>query len=141
MALLQGCANKSRINPESDTERCIHSVEVVSALKRACTREVLSLPICVVLVLTALPVRAATAPNPDMPLYIAFKLFCADTGAKSGAVRRTVEAAGGLPHNPSGGSTENGTFPNGPFPKSLAIWDVTRRKMMVFAGGDHSSPE
>ena len=86
----------------------------------------------------ALPASAA---KPDLPLFTAFKAICIDTGAKLELVSAAVQAAGGTPHYPNSGSTEYAALPDGAFPKSLVVWDVAveGRRMMVFAGGDHTS--
>ncbi len=60
-----------------------------------------------------------------LPLYTAFKTFCVDTGAVPQAVNAAVKNAGGKPHDPAGGSTEDGTLPGAPFPMTLSNWVVT----------------
>lgn len=104
-------------------------------------RNVVSLMIGAVLLFSDLPARAATAPNAGMPLYVAFKAFCLDTGARRGAVKRAVEAVGGVPHHPSGGPTASDPLPNGPLPEPLAAWDVVidGRAMTVYADADRSA--
>jgi hypothetical protein len=85
--------------------------------------------------------RSDSVPPPDMPLFAAFKTFCVDTGAEPSAVNAAVEAAGGKPHDPTGGSTESGTLTDTPFPLTFATWDVTvgGHRMTVSAGTGYPS--
>ena len=61
----------------------------------------------------------------DLPLYAAFKAFCVDTGTIPQSVNAAVKAAGGRPSDRPGGSTENGTLPDAPFPMTTSAWTVT----------------
>jgi hypothetical protein len=78
-------------------------------------------------------------PSAKPPLFAAFQSFCIDTGAEPGAVQKAVEAAGGVPHHPFGGSTDAGTLPGAPFPMTLFIWDVVVQghKLIVAASASY----